>query len=613
MLRVLALGLTGTVLWSAEAAACVCVPQGPSIGRSYPEDGATDVPTDAVFRVAFVGPIEDLVRSLFRLVGPDGRVVPAHTAVEGRLVTVRPDAPLRRTSRYTVEQASLYQDNVRQDVVSAYIGAAFAEYRGRPPSLAGLERIWYPSSTFWTGDGPDRRVVASPVLRAATLVGGSHPCGAGEMLEVEVETADLDLSDWILLEVRGRPGAPAILTGPFAPAIGDTTVRARLGDRGCPSSDAVHLETDERGALSVRPVVVTDTGPAPPTAGWTTVTLAPPNWSHTTRETRAFPTSGAAAWLAQIPFATPRPPPLGPRACPFGFRFGERRLLADQEWPPSSRFPDDALGRAAGVFSDGPPAWGLILRGDTVRAYERGGVAAWELPVARGTVPLFAAATPSRVLVGWATADRERRWALLDRQTGVPSTGAIPAELAFGTRAIPRAAGEFVVLGAPGLPGTLHGLRLFPDGQMTPPVPIRGSILEDSAGGLYAQVDGGTLVRLGPDLAEDGPLIHLLRGESRSIVAAAGLVAIVSQGQSQTWVTAADPQTGTVAPVALVNGGQPVVAPLVVPTASGLSLLYGVRTGGLPELSGVVPVVEDLRCSSEIPPGPPALLAPVAP
>jgi hypothetical protein len=616
----LALWFAVNVFGCADAGACSCAgwPVRPILG-SVPADESTGVPTDAVVRV-FVGAsaeLPELVRSGVRIVGPDRRVVPAHVTAEPGMVTVRPRAPLLAHTDYTVERAVLYRDGLQQRESSAY-SQAFADLRrGRTPVREGWEQVWYPASTFRTDEGPDRRVTQPPVLNAATLTAGDDLCGEGEALSVEIGLASpLGPTDLLMLEVGGLPGSGMVMAGPFAFRTEDTTIRRIVGDRGCGST---HLQTDARGALYVRPVLLTGSGRSVPADGWTTVMISPSTWIHdhprTEHDAPMF--WDALTWAKGIPFADPRPPPLGPPACPFGFQVGERRVLVDEEWPPSYLFPADPLGRAAGVVATRPPTWGTILRRWTLRTYERGGDAEWQVNVGRRAAPLFAAASPSRVLIAWRSFDREKRWALFDRTNGDRFDGVFPPEWRSGVRAIPQTDGGFVVFGS-GV-RAVSSTRIAPDGRMSPLAVLRGPVLEDSSGAAYIIVDGTTLVRLGSDLNEEGTPIQLLAGEPHAIAAWRELVAIVSvsrrggDGRQEAWVTVADWQTGAVAPDALVNRGRPVFAPFVAPTVDGLVLLYGVAATevGLANSDRVVPVVEELVCTAEPPRHAPKRLAPL--
>lgn len=624
--RSLEIPMLGAVLGALWAVAPVawatlgtCAGPGTPLRAVTPSDGTTGFPTNGLPRVFLTGdwPVElrAQVAREYRLVGEDGRVVPAGNDVVGRMVWLRPAAAFDPETTYAIEQAFVFRDGIRVDDRQARDAVhevrcpppvlektrddeVVTHYRpGRcevlPADLAGLERRWYPVATFRTGDGPDLRAPAAPVigeisLQQSRLLGGG-PDQA--LIATVLPTTEVGPMDLVTLEVRDQ----RVLAYAFGSYRGSESRTVQLADR--PSCDPGRAE--ERYSLgadhqvSVRAAVITVSGRTA-TTDWTSVQggardwqSRPPDWLARDAIQRSI-ASLLAAGLADIPFALDeRSPAWGPAKCRYGLvTIGRDQLPGAGPTPPVS----------------------IAHRSGGLSVHDRRTGRRWEVPASRDALRWSATAGPGTILVQWASRrGASGRWALLDADDGrVRAKGERP--FIDRPRVLEHDGGFVLVWGSASLSW------IGPHGTVSDPLPLPAGTDVVVSEGTDLIVAGRQpprgifLVRVHPRLRTTDAPLFLDAGAPSGVVEAVAargkVVAVLWRQDGQGWMTVVD-EDGVVAPPSIRERERLAPDAELGLDDEGFIATYAAQSGRHPST-----IVERLACRPDPPPGPPSRLAP---
>ncbi len=454
-----------------EAQACVCMGS-PHTRLVLPRDGAEGFPTDGRIRVLLRGDwpaeLREVLGAEYRLRGPDGKLVPSRTEVEGLDLILVPEAPLAPNANHVLERLFAYEDGqmVDDDRRMALAGMMWRR-RDAETTRGELVRAWFSEVSFRTGAGREARVPSTPGVVEAiwSVAARGSSCGPGETLRVSVATpATLRETDMIGLEID-RQGIVSQVAHRPSP---EPTRRIIVGDIAC-GADKVHLDVAQ--PLRVRALAFSAAGQVSPAGPWVLATRKA-GQNEEIGEQRPHggglePASPAAlkAWSAP-PVVEGRAPP-GPASCPQGLTVVESTTLTTLSpldrregevlftWKDRSRVLVEDSETKAIFVAEGPDESelvpvefesrtprGLAIVGDGGRLIAANETEAWEVRVWRpgpGGAPLWERliqesgdeVRPSlvggsdRVLAGWGrrrqVGDRKEiwpSWAVVEVSTG---------------------------------------------------------------------------------------------------------------------------------------------------------------------------------------------------
>lgn len=315
-LRLIALA---SIFAAQTAHACSCVP--PRLTRTVlPADGTVGFPTDGAIRVFLTGGFPPALRAAMasehRLRDEQGALVPMRSSVVGTRLDLIPEAPLRPSSRYTLESVFAYDAaGVRVDDTE--------RLRSDPAVLRGA---WFPVAFFRTGSGPAVARSEAPRAGAAQIhfaIGGGD-CGPGVGLNVEVALpSSIGATDVLELRVRGMGVVETV------PAAG--AARMYASDMLC-NPDPVSLPA--RNSMDVQLAWIDATGREIGVTRWTRARGRPSQplprgWAAHRRTAPA----GAPPWTS-IAIGTVRPlGDPGPAGCPHGLEIATSHELPDAQGP----------------------------------------------------------------------------------------------------------------------------------------------------------------------------------------------------------------------------------------------------------------------------------------